>query len=507
MSAHDDLESADGAGDAAPAPPALVLEGPLSTQESDGAEVAEPPPRRRRLHWLVAAAVLLGGAGAGAFAWKAKQPSQYHPATAAAWPPGTADIVSFVERTRGLHFTHPVPVDFLTSDQFTTRMRDRVKVTPTVSAHLDTVMHLYRAVGLEQGQIDLAKARTAFESQEVIGVYDGVTGHLWVRGRDLTPFVRTTMAHELTHALQDETFHIFDRGRHMTPDQQQAFQALYEGDATAVEQAYAAQLTDADKAAYRTARAAMNAQADLSAVPQQLSDDALTPYTFGSFFVAAMRAEGGTNKLNEAFQHPPTSLDQITDPASYDAPAPPPLVPPKLHPGERQLKTVLTFTKLDLVEIVGDRLGYDTAVSGLTGWERADARPFSTKTADCVRVDILTTYPAELAALLSRWAQADGQATASRQADTVELTACDPGPTATHPPASPRPFSVYALRSAFITSLVKAVNLPKATCIADDAITHVGAATLVADNQLTDPHDPRITTLQRAVATAATRCA
>ena len=58
-----------------------------------------------------------------------------------------------------------------------------------------------------------------------------------MRGSDLTPDVRETLAHELTHALQDQHFDLrrFENG----PDgAEEAYRALYEADAVRVQFAF-----------------------------------------------------------------------------------------------------------------------------------------------------------------------------------------------------------------------------------------------------------------------------
>jgi hypothetical protein len=446
-------------------------------------------------------------AGGGVALWRTTSSSGYHPATAKSWPPGTADVIAFVEKTRGLTFSHPVPIDFLPSDEFAARMNAKVKISAADQAMLDVDLHIERALGLVQGQIDLAQAIRSYESQAVIGLYDGQSGHLWVRGSDLNPFVRTTLAHELTHALQDEHFRIFQRSRNMTPDQKEAFQALYEGDAHTVEQAYFDQLSDSDKAAYNAAQASLSSKADLTGVPQQLQDDVGTPYEFGPTFVAALRAAGGVDELNRAFEHPPSTFEEVLDPTLYtmgNGQRPVPI--PALHSGERALKADFTFTKLDLLEVLGDRIGYDAAVAGASGWERGALRAFSKGGMECVRVDGLTSDPTKLDGAFAQWATADGHATVSESGDIVQLVACDPGPDAHYAPSAPRAFLVYSLRATLLDALLKEVDLPLAQCAVDDVISHVGAAPLVADDQLSDPNDPRLAALRSGFTAAALRC-
>src|SRR5690242_12954143 len=74
-----------------------------------------PADGARRWVALVVAIVLLAGfAGGGAWLTSRK----HGPSYPKAWDSRVANLVSFVERTRGLHFEHPVEVDFVPESAF-----------------------------------------------------------------------------------------------------------------------------------------------------------------------------------------------------------------------------------------------------------------------------------------------------------------------------------------------------------------------------------------------------
>ena len=45
------------------------------------------------------------------------------------WDPRVADLIDFVQNERGLLYDHPVPIDFLTEQQYSDRVADRDKLT------------------------------------------------------------------------------------------------------------------------------------------------------------------------------------------------------------------------------------------------------------------------------------------------------------------------------------------------------------------------------------------
>ena len=79
----------------------------------------------------------------------------------------------------------------------------------------------------------------------VLGFYDPETDELVVRGGDLSPMTRQTIAHELTHALDDQWFDLA-KAEYEQSDDEVGFgvAALAEGNARRIDKLYAAQLDD-----------------------------------------------------------------------------------------------------------------------------------------------------------------------------------------------------------------------------------------------------------------------
>src|SRR5207244_328374 len=86
-----------------------------------------------------------------------------------------------------------------------------------------------------------------------------------------TPLVRRTLAHELTHALQDQHFSIYRPELDKRDDESPvAFSALLEGDARRVEQAYENTLSAADRSELAREQSAQLAQLPSSDRPTPL---------------------------------------------------------------------------------------------------------------------------------------------------------------------------------------------------------------------------------------------
>ena len=63
-----------------------------------------------------------------------------------------------------------------------------------------------RAVGLVAGGVDLLDSVSDLQQSGVLAYYDPKRERITVRGKELDVARRVTLAHELTHALQDQHF-------------------------------------------------------------------------------------------------------------------------------------------------------------------------------------------------------------------------------------------------------------------------------------------------------------
>src|SRR5438067_13858176 len=172
-----------------------------------------------------------------------------HRSTAHDWP-GRWDrrvvpYVHFVERERGLRFRHPVAADFLADAAFDRRVSRTDKLTDEDIAQLHQYEGIFRALGLVSGKVDLRAATEQLAREEVIGLYDPDTRHVYVRGDRITLSMQPTIVHELTHALQAQHFDIDPKLD--STNAQTAFRSLVEADAMRIEDAYVRSLSDDDQ--------------------------------------------------------------------------------------------------------------------------------------------------------------------------------------------------------------------------------------------------------------------
>jgi hypothetical protein len=431
-----------------------------------------------------------------------------------AWDPRVADIAHFVENKRNLVFEHPVAVDFLDDAAFNKKVTNDQTPTTKQRVDMNNFVATLRALGLVNGPLDLQQASNKLASNEILGLYSPKAKRVYVRGSQLTPDVRESLAHELTHALQDQHFPL-DRydGRNTPSGVATGYRTVFEADAVRVQSAYEATMSDADKQALAKAHTQQVAQAKAADVPDVLENMLSFPYVLGPAFVYALEHQGGNEAVDSAFRKPPASEAQIVDPQSYLSGASVTKVPaPHLEPNQPKVDHPDDFGQVSLLMVLGQHLPYATVWPAVQGWAGDQYVTYRQGGRVCVAIDAAFRTPADadrFAAASTAWARTLPAASSARQTPTaVELRSCDPG-TAGPKQAVPQPsaFDVLALRSGLVAEGEKAgLALPVATCASDRILAEAGAAQVLALNDITDTKDPRVKKVQAIAQRAFAGC-
>jgi hypothetical protein len=298
-------------------------------------------PRRRRRWVRVAGALVIVGllAASVAAAWTSVDEADTDPLSAPSGsdrgddggsssepaPPASEaevrsavdEISAVVEKERGLAFTEPVDVELAGEGEFQRRLLEDFDEGVEELRETEVVL---KAFGLVEPDVDLVEAMRTLLGAGVVGFYDPETDELVVRGTALTPYVRTTIAHELTHALDDQRFDL-DRPEYDDADDEIdfGFSALVEGNARRVEDAYVAGLSDQEQLDAASEELSLGGGLDLGDVPLVLVDLISAPYGLGHDFVDELIDDGGQQALDAAFGAPPRTSEQVIDPATYEA--------------------------------------------------------------------------------------------------------------------------------------------------------------------------------------------
>src|SRR4051812_25383148 len=113
------------------------------------------------------------------------------------------EIETFVERERGLKFKERVTPRLAGEGEF---QRALLKDFEQSRPALIETQEVLTAIGLLDPGTDVVEAERSLLDIGVVGFYDPQSKELVVRGSKVTPYVKEVLAHELTHALDDQWF-------------------------------------------------------------------------------------------------------------------------------------------------------------------------------------------------------------------------------------------------------------------------------------------------------------
>ena len=169
---------------------------------------------------------------------------------------------------------------------------------------------------------DLAAVQLELLGDQVLGYYDDKTKEMAVvqRGGVFGPMERVTLAHEYTHALQDQQFGLdtLEREDLSNGDRSLARTGLVEGDASLLTQQWAlGNLTFEEVLELTKAALDPEQMAVLARVPRLISRQLEFPYADGLQFAARLFEQGGWAAVDAAYKDPPDSTEQIIHPEKY----------------------------------------------------------------------------------------------------------------------------------------------------------------------------------------------
>lgn len=228
------------------------------------------------------------------------------------------ELMGFVQQERGLEFRHPVKVTLLSDADFRDRLKaEKEEDSEEAKEELRTTQRVLEGLGLLERGIDLEKALESLFGDAVAGFYDSESDDLVVRGEELTPGVRTTIVHELTHALQDQHFDIDRKDLDDRDDEASSgLTGVVEGDAVRIEDRYTESLPNREQKEAEREDAEIGGGIDPD-IPEVLLQLVAFPYIVGPAFTRAIVGSGGQPRLDEAFRQPPTTSEQLLHPEVF----------------------------------------------------------------------------------------------------------------------------------------------------------------------------------------------
>jgi hypothetical protein len=188
--------------------------------------------------------------------------------------------------------------------------------------HADQVM--LEKLGLLPKGFELDAFLVELLTEQIAGLYDPKAKEFYVADWIPVEDQREVMAHELTHALQDQHYHLekWHDAAKPNDDAGSARDAVLEGSAVASMIEYGLSKAGKSLSDLHMPLSVLMGNADdspmLKKAPPFLKDDLLFPYTAGGDFAQAVLSKrGGWQGFHTVFENPPVSTQQILHPDLY----------------------------------------------------------------------------------------------------------------------------------------------------------------------------------------------
>lgn len=236
----------------------------------------------------------------------------------------------------------------------------------------------WEVLGYVEPGLDLIGIFLDVLGEQVLGFYDPDARSLYLvasqeADASLRPADILTLAHEITHALQDQHYDIRagQEARRTDNDRQLAYQALVEGDASLLAALYGQRYLSQSELA-RAVSASSGASAALDAAPLIIQRELIFPYIDGTSFLLAQYRRGGWAAVGGVWADPPSSTEQVLHPEKYLAAEAPvavtlPIFTDVLGPDWRLLEDN-TLGELDWRVLFEQYTDAHTGIRVGTGW-------------------------------------------------------------------------------------------------------------------------------------------
>jgi hypothetical protein len=227
------------------------------------------------------------------------------------------------------------PVDFQVSDRATIRRFAQASLDREMSADQWAAYEaLLEHCGLLPAGVDLRDLVVRLYAEQVAGYYEPARKTFYLADWLPRLIQRAVVAHEVTHALQDQHYDLVGWMAEVatTEDGALARAAVVEGDAMVAMLAYLLgpvgarpeSLPDVGRLLAGQAGQAGQGFPTFAAAPPALQRLFLFPYVEGTIFVPAALPNGGWAAVDSLYADPPASTEQILHPERYwDARDPP----------------------------------------------------------------------------------------------------------------------------------------------------------------------------------------
>lgn len=189
----------------------------------------------------------------------------------------------------------------------------------TTPEEIHAVEVLLKVFGLVPKEFAYRAFLIGLLTEQVAGYYDPKAQQFYLADWIELEGQKPIMAHELTHALQDQHFNLrrFEKWPRGDSDAELAAHALIEGDAT-LAMVFYIERSESRALAYLRALGAESSE-HVRKAPRALRESLLFPYEEGTRWASQVHMRGGWSMISRAFAKLPQSSEQILHPEKYFA--------------------------------------------------------------------------------------------------------------------------------------------------------------------------------------------
>ena len=253
-----------------------------------------------------------------------------------------------------MHFLAPADFEKTLAIDRTRSRRRRAR------QQIDQAAAEMRALGLIGGDVDVLAAYDQTQTSGTLAYYDPTKKEIYVRGETLDVAHRVTLAHELTHVLQDQHFdlqHLREQADATPNADPDALDAIVEGDAVRIQDDYLAQLSDTEKQQYDQQNGAELDRYDQASgsLPEIFNLQMGAPYLYGPYTIRVRLADDGNAAVDRALNGRPLSVRDVREARPTSIPA---LrsIRIRFPPAPRPWASSRTFDAFDVFVMLGARV-------------------------------------------------------------------------------------------------------------------------------------------------------
>ncbi|MGH9968758.1 MAG: hypothetical protein ACREBG_13145 [Pyrinomonadaceae bacterium] len=265
---------------------------------------------------LIFSVLWVGGIPAGS----APQGTGIAPATTrnAAIVAATVTVLKETSEIRELAILRPVKSGAQSRSQIERMIVKNLDEQTTPSEMHSTEVTLQK-LGLAPSDFQYRPFVVKLLTEQVAGYYDPKAQEFYLADWIELEGQKPVMAHELTHALQDQHFNLrrFEKWPKGDSDAELAAHALIEGDATLAMTLYMAKHPLVALAFIRSLGGSNMSSEQFKQAPRAIRESLVFPYEQGSEWATQVYKRGGWGLVSQAYTKLPLSSEQILHPEKY----------------------------------------------------------------------------------------------------------------------------------------------------------------------------------------------